>query len=110
MQREAPRFMRIMVFFDLPVVSITNKRHYIRFRRFLLQDGYTMMQFSIYSRLCNGMDGTNKHLKRIGKNLPPAGSVRSVCLTDTQYARMIHWVGRPTRAEKSSENSQLLLI
>lgn len=102
--------MRILVFFDLPVVTRTNKKNYVRFRRFLLKDGYTMIQFSVYSRLCNGMDGANKHLRRIGKNLPPAGSIRSICVTDQQYSRMIHWVGKPKIAEKMLKKDQLLLV
>ena len=104
------KFMRILVFFDLPVLTKANKKNYTRFRKFLQKDGYIMIQLSVYSRLCNGLEGATKHLKRIAQNLPPAGSVRSLCVTDKQYACMIHWVGRPANAEKRIKNTQLLLF
>ena len=65
--------MRLLVFFDLPVVSKEDRRIYQRFRKFLLADGYDMLQFSVYSRIVNGEDGVDKHLKRLGKNIPGKG-------------------------------------
>lgn len=52
--------MRIIVFFDLPVVKKEDRKEYQSFRRFLLNDGYLMIQFSVYSRICNGADGVEK--------------------------------------------------
>ena len=46
--------MRMLVFFDLPVVTKTHRRAYTVFRRFLLNDGYDMIQFSVYGRILNG--------------------------------------------------------
>ena len=48
--------MRLIVFFDLPMVTKTEKRAYVQFRRFLLNDGYDMVQFSVYGRILNGND------------------------------------------------------
>ena len=62
--------MRIIVFFDLPVVNKKERKVYAQFRKFLLKDGYDMVQYSVYSRLCNGNDMMNKHLKRLGQSLP----------------------------------------
>ena len=45
--------MRLLVFFDLPVVKREDRKEYQVFRRFLLNDGYTMIQYSVYSRICN---------------------------------------------------------
>ena len=61
--------MRLLVFFDLPVVKREDRKEYQVFRRFLLNDGYTMIQYSVYSRICNGTEGLNKHLLRLKKNL-----------------------------------------
>ena len=46
--------MRMIVFFDLPVQTKTERRHATAFRNFLLKDGYHMLQFSVYARVCNG--------------------------------------------------------
>ena len=51
MGTETRRFMRLMVFFDLPVVLKADRRAYTVFRRFLLNDGYDMLQFSVYGRI-----------------------------------------------------------
>ena len=63
--------MRMLVFFDLPVVTRAERRAYTVFRRFLLNDGYDMIQFSIYGRILNGNDAETKHMKRLVDNLPP---------------------------------------
>ena len=104
------QFMHILLFFDLPVTSLANKKEYRYFRSFLQKNGYTMIQFSIYSRLCKGLDDASKHMKRIGKNLPSSGSIRSICITNKQYGRMIHWVGEPKANEKIQDKDQLILI
>ena len=52
--------MRMLVFFDLPVVTKTHRRAYTVFRRFLLNDGYDMIQFSVYGRILNGNDAAEK--------------------------------------------------
>ena len=72
------------------------------FRRFLLNDGYDMIQFSVYGRILNGTDSEQKHLKRLTANLPPAGSVRVLTVTEKQYASMLLLVGLPLFQEKRS--------
>ena len=54
------KFMRMIVFFDLPVQTKTERRHATAFRNFLLKDGYHMLQFSVYARVCNGNDAVQK--------------------------------------------------
>jgi CRISPR-associated protein Cas2 len=46
--------MRLLVFFDLPMVTKAEKRAYVQFRKFLLNDGYDMIQWSVYGRILNG--------------------------------------------------------
>ena len=76
MSTETRRFMRMLVFFDLPVITKAERRAYTLFRRFLINDGYDMIQFSVYGRILNGNDALEKHMKRLVNNLPPDGSVR----------------------------------
>lgn len=99
--------MRILVFFDLPVVKREDRKEYQNFRRFLLNDGYLMLQFSVYSRICNGTDGIEKHVNRLKSNLPPKGSVRYLQLTEKQYSEMKFLVGSPKMQEKKINSSQL---
>ena len=68
------KFMRIVVFFDLPVVTAKEKKAAAKFRKFLIKDGYNMMQWSVYSRICNGTDSvaqTEAETESPGKWLCP---------------------------------------
>lgn len=91
----------MIVLFDLPVKSKDDRRRYQRFHKFLVKDGYLMMQLSVYTRLTKGLEGTEKHLGRLKANLPPRGSVRVMSVTERQYASMQVLVGRPTPQEKA---------
>ena len=103
-------FMRIIVFFDLPVVKKQERKVYSQFRRFLLNDGYDMVQYSVYSRLCNGVDMSNKHLKRLMNALPAKGSIRCLTVTEKQYEEMKFLVGKPTVKERKVDANQLSLF
>ena len=109
MRDEEVRFVYIFVFFDLPVLTRQERRDATRFRTFLVNDGYDMMQLSVYTRVCRGQDAADKHLARVEKNLPPKGSVRALQVTERQYARMKFLVGTATRQEKTGTDQLVLL-
>ena len=90
------KFMRILVFFDLPVITKREKGTAAKFRQFLLKDGYNMIQWSVYSRVCNGMDSVAMHKARLQQNLPSKGSVRMLTLTEKQYESMEIMLGTKT--------------
>ena len=77
--------MRILVFFDLPVKTKAQRRAATRFRNFLLGDGYHMVQYSVYARICNGMDSVAVHKNRLYQAVPVRGSVRMLVITEKQY-------------------------
>lgn len=93
--------MRLIVLFDLPVRAKPDRRAYQQFHKFLINDGYVMMQFSVYTRITNGLDGVQKHLARLRANLPDKGSVRAMTVTERQYESMLFLVGKPTTQEKT---------
>lgn len=99
------RYMRIIVFFDLPVMTSKERREYTRFRKFLLKDGYTMLQFSVYSRICNGHDNVQKHMRRLKQHIPPVeGAIRSLAVTEKQYEKMEILLGTKTNEEELGTN------
>lgn len=101
--------MWIFVFFDLPVGTKAERRHATRFRKFLKDDGFMMLQWSVYARVCRGEDGADKHDSRVTKALPPRGSVRTLRVTDRQYARMKLLLGEATFSEKKAPEQLILL-
>ena len=79
------KYMRILVLFDLPVKTKSERKAATKFRKFLLNDGYYMVQYSVYARICNGPDAIEKHRLRAKANLPANGSIRMLVVTEKQY-------------------------
>lgn len=104
------RFMRLLVFFDLPVKTKPQRRTATRFRNFLLKDGYHMLQFSLYARTCNGMDAVEKHKKRLYASIPDNGSVRLLIITEKQYNSIEILVGELTQDDKPVAYEQLSIF
>lgn len=85
--------MRVIVFFDLPTLSSEEKRAYIKFRKFLIQDGYIMMQESAYCKLAMNQNSANAMIMRIKHNKPSAGLVHVLTITEKQYSNIEMIVG-----------------
>ena len=101
------RFMRIIVFFDLPTLTKSDRKNASRFRNFLVKDGYIMLQLSVYSRICKGQDDVDKHAKRLKSLIPKEGSVRMLTVTEKQYASMRILIGDIKHKEKKINSQQL---
>lgn len=102
--------MRIIVMFVLPTQTQKEKQEYSTFRKFLLKNGYIMVQYSIYSRFCRNNTDTNKHIKRICDNKPKYGNVRVLQVTEHQYANMTFLVGEFNFHEKNINKNPLIEI
>ena len=77
----------MLVMFDLPVLTKAQRRTATEFRNALLEDGFFMVQFSVYTRACPDVDRMEKHAERLQKMVPEAGNVRVLFLTDAQWTR-----------------------
>lgn len=102
--------MRLVVLYDLPVKSKAERKAYGRFHKFLLKDGYDMIQFSVYARICNGLDAVSKHVGRLQLNKPMAGQVRYFQMTEKQFIEMKLLVGAKTEKESARFTDQLTLF
>lgn len=86
------RSMWLVSMFDLPVDTAEARKQYTRFRKGLLKDGFTMMQFSVYIRHCASDENAQVHARRVQAMLPPDGEVRLLLITDKQFGRMqVYW-------------------
>lgn len=102
--------MRILVFFDLPVKTKPERSAAAKFRNFLLMDGYHMVQFSVYARICSGTDSAATHKARLAAAVPSKGSVRMLIITEKQYSNMKILLGKPTVYDKPQQMEQLMLF
>lgn len=82
------RVMWIMVFFDLPTETKKDRKAYAAFRKNLIQDGFSMFQFSIYIRHCASIENAETHIKRVTSRLPEYGKVGIMCITDKQFGNI----------------------
>jgi CRISPR-associated protein Cas2 len=90
----AYRNMWIMVLFDLPTETKSDRRTAQGFRKKLKKDGFEMFQFSIYIRFCQSQENAQVHIKRVKTMLPPYGKVGIFSITDKQFERMEIFFGR----------------
>ena len=94
--------MWLFAMFDLPVDTKKARKRYTQFRKALLRDGFSMLQYSVYARYCASQEAAVVYRQRIRAVLPPEGYIRLLAVTDRQFGRMENYVGKTRRgAEKS---------
>lgn len=87
------RYMRLLVFFDLPVETAKQRREYRLFRKFLIKEGYLMLQESVYAKLVANDGNADGAVHRLRKHRPPAGLVQVLKVTEKQFSTMVYITG-----------------
>lgn len=82
------KFMRVLVFFDLPTETKADRREYSRFRRGLIKDGFLMMQESVYCKLALNPTAAQAIMAGVRERRPPKGLVQMLVVTEKQFSRM----------------------
>lgn len=88
------RFMRVLVFFDLPTETAKDRKNYSQFRKFLIKEGFIMMQESVYVKLVLNKSVINTIKEKISKNKPQKGIVQMLIITEKQFNSMEYIVRR----------------
>lgn len=101
--------MRVIVMFDLPTDTSMDRRHYRWFRKFLIDEGFIMMQESVYTKICFNMHAVNKVELNIQKNRPPKGIVQVMNVTEKQFASMKLVVGESDTVNIQSDERMIVL-
>ena len=94
-------FMRLILFFDLPVTKKKDRKAYAQFRKYLIQNGYMMMQFSVYCKIFPNREAAVKHVNILKKNVPKEGQIRLLLVTEKQYSKIEIIVGGVSNQEKT---------
>lgn len=103
-------FMRLIVFFDLPVKTKKERRIYQKFRKMLISRGYVMLQFSVYAKIFPNRDSVTNHITTLKKDLPKKGQIRLMMLTEKQYSKMQVVVGGKTKEENTFTIDPLVVL
>jgi CRISPR-associated protein Cas2 len=90
----AYRIMWVMVFFDLPTETASERKVASKFRKLIMADGFGMFQFSIYLRHCPSRENADVHTKRVKKLLPEKGHIGILTITDKQFGDMEIFYGK----------------
>lgn len=77
--------MRMLLFFDLPIETAKDRKIYSKFRKFLISEGFIMMQKSVYTKLALNASVVNSEKEKINKNKPPHGIVQLLIVTEKQF-------------------------
>lgn len=87
------RYMRLIVFFDLPVETAVQRKRYRVFRKFLIKEGYLMLQESVYAKLVVNDAAAGAAIMRLRKNRPEEGLVQVLKVTEKQFSTMVYITG-----------------
>lgn len=101
--------MRVLVFFDLPVTTSENRRAYTHFRKFLLKNGFLMLQESVYCKLALNSTAVNAIVENSHKNKPEEGLIQLLTVTEKQYAKMDIIIGE-IKSEVLDSDERLVIL
>lgn len=85
--------MRMIVFFDLPTETAADRREYRRFRKYLIRNGFLMLQESVYCKLVLNQTAAASMAEQLRINKPADGLVQLLTITEKQFARSEYIVG-----------------
>ena len=103
------RAMWLFVMFDLPMRSKTDRKTYARFRKHLISEGFSGLQYSVYARYFESEEATRACRRRVAERVPEDGRVRVLHVTETQFASMSVFLGKREQ-DPEKPPDQLLLF
>ncbi len=98
----------LLVAFDLPVLTKKQRKAATDFRKFLIDDGFLMVQLSVYVRSCVSFARQETHIERLKKKLPEEGAVRAIFITRTQWQNSYVLYGKPIKKVKPEQMPEQL--
>ena len=104
------KFMRVLLMFDVPTKSKKEQKYATKFRNELIKQGFFMMQFSVYMRICKGISAAKSAVERVRGILPPLGNVRTLIITEKQFDNMQILLGSAGFNERVNDDKNLVLF
>ncbi len=103
------RFMRMLVFFDLPTETAEDRRNYNRFRKYLIKNGFIMMQESVYCKLLMNATAEQNAAEQLRKNRPSKGIVQLLTITEKQFSKIEYLTGE-FHSEVISTDERMIVL
>lgn len=102
--------MWVVAVFDLPTHTKIQRKRYAGFRKLLLHNGFSMMQFSVYVRNMPTIQQAQAVIKHLGPQTPPQGKCAFMLITDKQYGLTKNFYGPALRQEKIPKKYEQLIM
>lgn len=102
--------VRLLCMFDLPIETKEEQKAYRKFRKTLIENGFNMLQYSIYYRVLPNKTALSKYESVIKKAVPRNGNVRLIYVTETQYQNMKLLVGNRSYQEEIVGINRMVII
>lgn len=103
------RYMRVIVMFDLPVLTSAERSAYTKFRKYLIKTGFLMMQESVYCKLAQNQTAADTIVENLKKNKPSKGLVQVMKITEKQYSKIEYIVGE-ANSEVIDSDERLVIL
>lgn len=103
------RYMRVLVLFDLPMNTSAQVREYNQFRKYLIRNGFMMMQKSVYCKLALNLTAVNAIVENLRRNHPDEGFVQVLSLTEKQFSKIEFIVGESYSDVLDSDQKMVVL-
>ena len=101
--------MRILVMFDLPVDTSAQRKEYRKFRKYLIKQGFLMLQESNYCKMVPNSAAGESIIAGLRNNKPPEGSVQVLKVTEKQFSKMEYLVGQATTSVINDDRRLVIL-
>lgn len=103
------RYMRLLLMFDMPTDTVSDRKAYRKFRKFLINEGFIMHQFSVYSKILLNDTANKAMLARLKQNNPQRGLITLLNVTEKQFSRMIYLHGEQDNLVANSDERIVFL-
>lgn len=101
--------MRVILMYDLPSITYQERKAYIKFHRFLEQEGFIQMQESIYTKLAINTPVCNAIIKKVKDNAPKEGLIQIMKITEKQFSQ-IEIIAGSLKSNKEDSEERLIII
>ncbi|TBX49313.1 CRISPR-associated endonuclease Cas2 [Lactiplantibacillus paraplantarum] len=101
--------MRLMIMFDLPVETAKQRKAYRQFRKSLINEGFLMIQYSVYVRVCVNRKSATFMERRLRRFVPAEGLIQSLIVTEKQYSEMHFLVGHSIDDVRNASDRTVIL-
>jgi len=103
------RFMRSILFFDLPNVTKKDQREYVHFLKLLKGKGFVMLQESVYTKLSLNETVVDATLRELKEGLPPDGLISMLTVTEKQFVSIVNLLGESSSDVITTEDKMITL-